>query len=520
MMSARAASEIDGRDANGPSGVDEKKWSVRRSTGDFDGRMTKNIRAPPSRLQGLSIRYRYPSSPLRLGPPGHLLLLLLCLLASTAHGIIDVETARVSLAHLLVHLFNFDLYNCRSGHRSREFLHSTGQAKGRGGRGEEGNIMTTTMNEARPHPLKGIVNSNDDPTVCAVCSGSVRSTSSDGQVSIAFGAVCCGRAVCKACDLEDGRGCICPICRAAGVARFPPAKEIAGMVKKNAKRGFAWAQCDLSSLYRSGIGVQKSVHDSNRWAEKAAKQGHPKALFQTGVRYLRGVGRSMDLERARKFLQAAINSGCDCRDALVDVACEYLRVGSNEAREEAKSILLPLTTTPRSGAASISEIVSSAHFHLGRVFRSERNTAMAYDHFVSSILYSAVNVNSCSFDAMLCAELLGLHAQRRFWAGKVKMSSIDFFTTDLQRRGIMELLNTQRDLRQMRDTCGGCGVAFEGKERKFCRGCRTYCYCSRECQKIHWNRKDDGHREDCWGLKEVKQKLKEARCHFIDAKPT
>ena len=110
--------------------------------------------------------------------------------------------------------------------------------------------MTETMKETEPHPLKGIINSNDDPTACAVCSASTRSASGGGPVGIAFGNLCfcCGRAVCKACDLEAGCGAICPICRAAGVVRFPPEKEIAGMVKKNAKRGFAWAQCDLSSL--------------------------------------------------------------------------------------------------------------------------------------------------------------------------------------------------------------------------------------------------------------------------------
>ena len=53
--------------------------------------------------------------------------------------------------------------------------------------------------------------------------------------------------------------------------------------------------------------------------------------------------------------------------------------------------------------------------------------------------------------------------------------------------------------------------AFEGKDRKFCRSCKTFCYCSRECQKMHWNRKKDGHREDCKGAMELKQKLKKAR---------
>lgn len=73
------------------------------------------------------------------------------------------------------------------------------------------------------------------------------------------------------------------------------------------------------------------------------------------------------------------------------------------------------------------------------------------------------------------------------------------------------LVESRNMLRWVRDICGGCGAEFVGKERKFCRGCRTYCYCSRDCQKMHWNRKHDGHREDCKAATELKQKMKEAK---------
>ena len=49
-------------------------------------------------------------------------------------------------------------------------------------------------------------------------------------------------------------------------------------------------------------------------------------------------------------------------------------------------------------------------------------------------------------------------------------------------------------LREMQDSCGGCGTILSGDRRKYCRCCLTYCYCNEDCQKKHW---DDGHREEC-----------------------
>ena len=110
-------------------------------------------------------------------------------------------------------------------------------------------------------------------------------------------------------------------------------------------------------------------------------------------------------------------------------------------------------------------------------------------------------------DNRRCADKLGLPAQARFWLNKVQLSEI--IDPGLRRSAAVEYFRLGPIFRTMRDSCGGCGAEFDGMERKYCRECRTFCYCSRACQKLHWNRKDDGHREDCLGLKDLKKQLLE-----------
>ena len=52
------------------------------------------------------------------------------------------------------------------------------------------------MAVAKPHPLKGIINSNDDPIACGICLSPVIDPSDLSMV------VCCGKAICDECTFQ------------------------------------------------------------------------------------------------------------------------------------------------------------------------------------------------------------------------------------------------------------------------------------------------------------------------------
>lgn len=45
--------------------------------------------------------------------------------------------------------------------------------------------------------------------------------------------------------------------------------------------------------------------------ERLAEQGNAEAQYELGLRYYRGIGVDVDYEKARKFLESAVNSGID-----------------------------------------------------------------------------------------------------------------------------------------------------------------------------------------------------------------
>ena len=325
--------------------------------------------------------------------------------------------------------------------------------------------------------------------------------------------LCCGTWTCLQCFSPTSDSTVsaagCPFCS------FPKSSEteVFARMKKWAKKGYAWGQYALGSAYHRGTSVKPSNSDAFRWFSKASKKNHPEAHWLLGIMFTEGHGSAADLAKAHHHLKSAMSFGVevlgeDCRANLIDLAKRYMGVDATVA----KSILDQLIDTSRGDGLSDSDALLCR----GNLFIKDGDCSMASCMFRGAFLngmkhgldVTASAMSSSSVCAFMCACQLGFVAQAAFWMRRITISSI---CIDSRRESVGRLVSFRRGLREQRDICGGCGIEFEGKERKFCRGCRAYCYCSRECQKTHWNRKNDGHREDCKGLMELKQKVKEAK---------
>ena len=279
-------------------------------------------------------------------------------------------------------------------------------------------------------------------------------------------------------------------------------KELTACLKKHMKKGRAWARVGLAN------GSKVSTSEMMALYHEAARQGHPVALYAVGRALLVGFGCPVDLTQAEIYLERCLalskvhtysnNIIKCCKEDLVQLASHHFEVKSYE---RAKSIALPLAE----------EGFHLAQLLLGSIFtfREGGNTSLALQWYSAAAFTSSSDWGGAEVSAMLFSMILERHAQAKFWGRLGKKGLVFISDTEVRSDHVEALVQVQRELRAIRDVCGGCGVEFEGRERKFCRGCRAYCYCSRECQKMHWNRKDGGHREDCKGMMELKQKMKE-----------
>lgn len=291
------------------------------------------------------------------------------------------------------------------------------------------------------------------------------------------------------------------------------------MIKRSAKKGHAWGQFQLGDAYFRGTDAvaKQSYPDAFRWLTKSAKRGHPMSHMHLGVMLMEGNGCAIDFEKARCHLETALSLGDDltgrCRDQLTILASHYIDEGSSSSLSEALSILRPLDEDKTN---------AEAQFHLGRIFLKQGDNLAAYSCFSSATFLCRRDgkVASSAVCAFLAAKNIGQLAQFRLWStfareaferGLRNSNLVDRVQKKTNLTVMAALVESRNMLRSVRDICGGCGVEFEGKKRKFCRGCRTYCSCSRGCQKMHWNRKNGGHREDCKAVTELKQKMKGAK---------
>jgi hypothetical protein len=246
---------------------------------------------------------------------------------------------------------------------------------------------------------------------------------------------------------------------------------------------------------------------------KAASQGHPEA-FLTLSHLCRGkCGHPRDLMAAQAFAKKGRSLHPDVRlvfnNALLGIAREYMYL-EDGAVEEVICILSDIAkqVDPDALDGELCEEIAVAAFQIEQYQLSAEMRARAFYH---GAVVSAPCASYCNF-------IMEQYALSKLWlsvACKFK-SAYDVERADgTFERKPWSFFKRRRDqirtkLREIRDSCGGCGAALEGDTRKYCRGCKAFCYCSRECQKLHWNRTDGGHRAECKEAQDHACKIMEA----------
>ena len=393
---------------------------------------------------------------------------------------------------------------CKGGSSFRDRL-TAAAASGAAGPGVTPAEALALLETVPPPPsLKGIISTNDDPGKCAMCLSPAALVVPYGDIGVAFSSVarpCCGKRLCTACRADANCGYApdllgehrCTFCNSKSKGALNKALKIASLRKP-------WVQ--------HSIGVCSLQDDSPNQAfnylVKAASQGHPEAFLELSQLCRGKCGYPRDLMSAQAFAKKARFFHPDLRLLsnweLLDIAKQYCEDGAFEEFMDILSDIAKQVDPNALDGALCDSIASSAY----RINETQFSSNMWVRAFCFGHVRSALRASDCYFVmkhyalsklwlSVACKTSSGFHSfmilnddgnghKPMFW------SSLKF----KQRRD-----EIRSELREIRDSCGGCGAALEGDARQYCRGCKAFCYCSRECQKLHWNRADGGHRAEC-----------------------
>ena len=372
------------------------------------------------------------------------------------------------------------------GKRNAGVSNSHNRIGGEAGPGLGGTIDTFSAEEAasllrvpRPSSFKGIISTNDAPTLCLHCFTSV----------LGRGVIipCCGKAMCPDCNNSPHRHCLILDLRGQYRCKFCNAlvSKRDALLKKEAQLGKPWAQFTLGRL------LANAPTGSFNWLRKAASAGHPYAFEEFAILFLGGKGINCDLRLARSFAEKArsFDPGLRlrCNKRLLDVADAYIESGE---KIEANGILLSIM-------GELDPDGLDAVLCCGVASRLP-NSFFSAEMYARSFCYARIeSAIRASYDF----HRLGEFTLSKLWLD-VACKTKTLFEISQARNGAAAVRAhyektrdyIRSDLREMRNSCGGCGGALSGERRKYCRCCRTYCYCNEDCQKKHWN---NGHREEC-----------------------
>jgi hypothetical protein len=330
--------------------------------------------------------------------------------------------------------------------------------------------------------LKGIYNANENPLHCSICS-----------VALVYGFTflnpCCGKTGCMTCSKAGTDRCL--LCHATKYGSI-------GLMKKQAKKGHAWAQARLGVEYHQGNSLAQSYYDAVRWYRKAVAKGHPGAMLNLSVACRQGKGCSRDLVEARAWAQKAAIFD-HFKDAAINqlamIAAEYLDESKHDEAQSTLSAILEM---------DVENVATDAttQYNLGCLYDDAGDYSSALKWF-SRCVTEGDNDADAACGAMDCCWQLQRYAEAKLW---LSFAPPREEIPDSQHWAVY-VPRLQQHLRDLRQSCTVCSTPLDRSNRKLCKGCKTYCYCSRDCQKVHWNRSEDGHREECKRVTELEEKL-------------
>ena len=369
-----------------------------------------------------------------------------------------------------------------------------------------------------PPSFKGIVSTNDDPGKCAICFSPAKLGDFYSAHDISLAIIprsCCGKRFCNACaradvncglalDLLGERRCTFCNCRDGDqglkiiLSREPWAHYSVGIVHCLSENSM-----DTSKAFDCMV--------------QAARQGHPEAFLRLSELCLGKYEHPRDLVAAHVFAKKARSFHPDLRlisnKGLLDIAEDYSEDG---AVEEAMGILSNIAKEADPDALD-GELCGRIATAATRIKQFQLSSKM----WVSAFYHGEIESAICASEAYTCTDHYALSKLWLSVACKTSSGFHSFTILDDDGTGNDQMFwsspkfKQRRDklrskLREISDSCGGCGAVLEGDTRQYCRGCKAFCYCSRECQKLHWNRADGGHRAECKEAQDQACKILEA----------